>query len=78
MRAITPVQQTNEPILSNFISITPSAEGDVIYFRWTLFHDSLYVNNGSMVIHSDDLVLYNNDEDWMYDYVAKELGLTFI
>lgn len=78
MREILPIQQTNKPILANYINIVPQIVGDVIYFNWTLYNNSEYVNNGNFCIFGEDIDLYNNNEDWMYDYVGLQLKLTYI
>jgi hypothetical protein len=77
MRPIIPIQQTNEPVLANAITITPETVGDVVYFNWTLFADSLYINNGSISIYGETIDEYNNNEDWSYSYVAVVLSIEY-
>jgi hypothetical protein len=83
MIQIEPVQQTNQPILANYISSFPQPVGDVIYFNWTLYNwdletDPIYVNNGAVNIFGDLIEEYNNDEDWMYNYVASQINVNLI
>jgi hypothetical protein len=77
MRKIVEIQQTNEPILANFIHIEPQTVGDVIYFNWVLYNDNTYINNGNFIIFGENIDLYNSDEDWMYNYVGTQLNLVY-
>jgi hypothetical protein len=80
MRQITPIQQTNDPILANYINIEPLTVGETIYFKWFLYNwdletEPIYVNNGSVNIFGEQIEEYNNDEDWMYNYVASQINI---
>lgn len=77
-KEIIPIQQTNEPILANYISLEPQPVADVIYLNWTLYDNENYVNNGTFCICNDDLELYNADNNFMFKYVATNLGVTYI
>lgn len=78
MREILPIQQTNQPILSNYIDIEAQPIGDVIYFNWTLYNNTTYVNNGSFIIYGEDIDLYNANNEFMWEYVGVQLKLTYI
>lgn len=78
MREIIPIQQTSQPILANYINIIATSVGDVIYFKWTLYNEDTYVNNGSFCITGEDIELYNADTEFMWEYVGVQLKLTYI
>jgi hypothetical protein len=78
VREIIPIQQTDNPILANYINIIATSVGDVIYFNWTLYNDDTYVNNGSFIIFGEDIELYNADTEFMWEYVGVQLKLTYI
>jgi hypothetical protein len=77
-REILPIQQTQKPILSNYINIEAQPIADVIYFNWTLYNDDAYVNNGSFIIFGEDIDLYNADNEFMWEYVGVQLKLTYV
>jgi hypothetical protein len=77
-REILPIQQTNEPILSNYMHIEAQPIAEFIYFNWTLYNDDSYVNNGSFIISGEDIDLYNADTEFMWEYVGVQLKLTYV
>jgi len=77
-KEIIPTQQTNELVLANYISVEPQPVADVIYLNWTLYNNEKYVNNGTFCLCNDDLELYNNDNNVMWEYVATRLSINYI
>ncbi len=77
-REILPIQQTQKPILSNYIDIVAQPIADLIYFNWTLYNNDTYVNNGGFIIYGEDIDLYNADNEFMWEYVGVQLKLTYV
>jgi hypothetical protein len=77
-REIIPIQQTNEPILANYVDITTDIREDSIYFNWTLYNEDTYINDGKIGIGGEDIDLYNADNEFMWQYVGIQLKLTYI
>jgi transposase len=78
-REIIPIQQTNEPILANYVDITADIREDVIYLNWTLYNnEDTYVNDGKYGIGGEDIELYNADTEFMWEYVATRLSINYI
>ena len=77
-REIIPIQQTNKPILSNYINIEAQPIAEFIYFNWTLYNEDTYVNNGSFIISGELADIYNSDTEFMWEYVGVQLKLTYV